>query len=275
MILNNKVLVILGMHRSGTSLVANWFNASGLNVGDNLVGGNFSNVRGHFEDRDFLGLHQDLLEECGLHRWGLHSLKEVCLTREQIERVKGLIDDKNSRNREWGWKEPRTCLFLKYYRELLPEAKYFVVFRNAESVIESLVRRDLEEEIKSLNINGRMAGLRKRIARRVKYSEIYKHRKDEYLNAWKIYNSNILNHLEKVDKSNYLVFDYCNIMDNQDRIINYYNDLGFYGLHGVDYKSIYDCDLINERSRNVCCDNEINNLYNRLESFMDQSVEKI
>ena len=49
----NKVLVILGMHRSGTSLVANWLHDCGLHVGDRLLEGTFANEKGYFEDLIF------------------------------------------------------------------------------------------------------------------------------------------------------------------------------------------------------------------------------
>ena len=57
----SKVVVIVGMHRSGTSLITQWLQRCGLFIGDSLEGPGVGNVQGHFEDIDFLQLHQELL----------------------------------------------------------------------------------------------------------------------------------------------------------------------------------------------------------------------
>ena len=47
-----------------------------------------------------------------------------------------------------GWKEPRTSLFLNDYSQLLPEAYYFVVVRNFNDTVNSLVNKEykMQEE---------------------------------------------------------------------------------------------------------------------------------
>src|SRR4051812_35790172 len=132
--MQNKVLVILGMHRSGTSLTAQWLHMCGLHIGDRLVGAGRGNKEGHFEDRDFLDLHRSILTSYNLPDTGLVSEYDLDLNNMQQERVKGLITFKNSLYEEWGWKEPRTCLFLQQYRHVLPAAKYFILLRDYNSV---------------------------------------------------------------------------------------------------------------------------------------------
>jgi hypothetical protein len=46
----------------------------------------------------------------------------------------------------WGWKDPRTCLFLPFWDRLLPEARYVFVYRHPVEVALSLLRRDSEPE---------------------------------------------------------------------------------------------------------------------------------
>ena len=46
-------LVVTGMHRSGTSMVAAYLQQAGVSIGRNLIGPAPGNPRGHFEDRDF------------------------------------------------------------------------------------------------------------------------------------------------------------------------------------------------------------------------------
>jgi len=61
----SRQLVISGMHRSGTSLVASAFRAAGIDVGSDLLGADEGNPRGHFEDRDFVRLHEEMLVTTG------------------------------------------------------------------------------------------------------------------------------------------------------------------------------------------------------------------
>ena len=49
------------MHRSGTSLITNWLSRCGLEIGERLAAGNAGNVEGHFEDVEFLKLHEEIL----------------------------------------------------------------------------------------------------------------------------------------------------------------------------------------------------------------------
>ncbi|HZX74061.1 MAG TPA: hypothetical protein VFE57_06560, partial [Cyclobacteriaceae bacterium] len=58
----NKILVVTGMHRSGTSVVTQWLQQCGLHVGDELLGAGIGNSVGHFEDVDFLRAHSDFLK---------------------------------------------------------------------------------------------------------------------------------------------------------------------------------------------------------------------
>ncbi len=60
-----KTIIVLGMHKSGTSLVAGALKKAGVNMGDNLLGRHWSNPLGHFEDMDFFRLNRKILREVG------------------------------------------------------------------------------------------------------------------------------------------------------------------------------------------------------------------
>ena len=49
------------MGRSGTSVITQWINKCGLSVGEELLGSAIGNVEGHFEDMDFLLIHEEIL----------------------------------------------------------------------------------------------------------------------------------------------------------------------------------------------------------------------
>ena len=52
--MESKVVIILGMGRSGTSFTANWLNKCGLYIGESFLAPNYNNVTGFYEDIDIL-----------------------------------------------------------------------------------------------------------------------------------------------------------------------------------------------------------------------------
>lgn len=134
------VVVVAGMHRSGTSLLARYLVRSGVHMGDRLVEPQPSNPYGHFEDRDFLELHRRVLmrENEGDDMW---AGGPPTLTAEERLEARRLVERKRAGGRPWGWKDPRTCLFLELWAELVPEATFLCIFRHPSRVVDSLRRR--------------------------------------------------------------------------------------------------------------------------------------
>lgn len=66
----NRTLLILGMHRSGTSLITHWLYRCGLEIGDTLFGPGLGKSEGRFEDVDFYNLHLEILRENKHHHSG-------------------------------------------------------------------------------------------------------------------------------------------------------------------------------------------------------------
>ncbi|ABN70622.1 hypothetical protein Smar_1536 [Staphylothermus marinus F1] len=50
-----RTVVVLGMHRSDTSMIAGILNILGVYMGERLLGASWSNPLGHFEDLVSLG----------------------------------------------------------------------------------------------------------------------------------------------------------------------------------------------------------------------------
>ena len=53
-----QALIISGMHRSGTSLIAGMLAQAGVDLGDRLVPAARDNPLGFFEDADFVAFHE-------------------------------------------------------------------------------------------------------------------------------------------------------------------------------------------------------------------------
>ncbi len=137
-------LVIAGFHRSGTSLVAQLLNQAGLFVGDDLIGAMPSNPYGHFEDRQFVGVHNRILDENGL-TWQVAEPFIPVISPESWQTMQGILDRRRLTRGLWGFKDPRVCLFLEAWRHLLPTMKTLVVFRHYADSAHSLEQRHARE----------------------------------------------------------------------------------------------------------------------------------
>ena len=136
----SKTLIITGMHRSGTSLTASLVHRANVDMGENLLGENLSNPRGHFEDLDFLKFHENILQSHGLGTEGWVLQQQIPVTELFLKEARTLIHQRQFKP-IWGWKDPRTTLFLDFWQKLLPQAHFLFIYRNPWEVIDSLYRR--------------------------------------------------------------------------------------------------------------------------------------
>jgi len=150
---NFKVVVVLGMHRSGTSIVAGILNKMGINMGNDLVGKKPSNPFGHFEDKSFININRAILSKA-YGSWDNPPNEEDILAQAKPfgKEIKELIGKKDSLNDIWGWKDPRTCLTIKLYTPYLINPYFIFCHRKDIEIAESLKRRNNYEIQKSLNI---------------------------------------------------------------------------------------------------------------------------
>jgi len=126
------VLVLSGMHRSGTSLFGQYLMASGFQLGETLIGPLPSNPYGHFEDLAFVELHERALKRDPQHPE---------LTAAEREEGAQLVDLRRAAGRPWGWKDPRASFFLSEWAALIPEARFLLLFRDPLLVVDSMCRR--------------------------------------------------------------------------------------------------------------------------------------
>lgn len=133
------IICLSGMHRSGTSLMASYFKACGIPMGDDLKVASIGNNHGHFEDMEFLTFHKDVIRRLGVNMYS--PSKPVQFNQAELEQARNMLEDRNSRYETWGWKEPRTTLFLGDWQSLDENIRYVFMYRNPEQVIRSLFKR--------------------------------------------------------------------------------------------------------------------------------------
>lgn len=134
------VVVILGMHRSGTSLVANILHSAGVHMGDIFRLPDAYN-RGYYEDLDWRAINKWILNTAGGTWFDPPSYRQIVDATARIGPVITVLVEQKNRRVTWGFKDPRTCLTIQGLHPYLPNPRYIVVKRNKEDVIASLQRR--------------------------------------------------------------------------------------------------------------------------------------
>lgn len=228
------------MHRSGTSLITNWLNRCGLQIGERLEAGNAGNIDGHFEDVEFLKLHEEILNNNSLDISGLVDAKKIELSQYQLGKLESIINIKQQLYEQWGWKDPRTCLFLETYSKLLPEAKYLVIMRDHRSVLNSLLKRDFADVDKKYMARGyfqRLIWTHFRRERRLE--QFYIDHAETFLKVWINYTEEILKTLKKLPADDYLVINYELLLEKDEQVIDFLKDKWNFNLSYFDFSKIY------------------------------------
>ena len=155
---NNKLIVVLGMHRGGTSAITRGLEVLGVKLGDNLHPAGFDNPTGFWEDRDVLSINEELLghlgsayDRLGLVDWDMQNdptIKSIRL--KAVEFLREKCDE----NALWGFKDPRTARLLSFWQSVFEQVGcdvgYVIATRNPISIIESLRKRNGFEPEKTL-----------------------------------------------------------------------------------------------------------------------------
>ena len=153
-----KLVVVLGMHRSGTSAITRALTTMGVELGDSLMTPMQSvNDKGFFEDIDFMSLNEELLQACGRSWFSLEpiQLSEATLlcNRGYLQKAIQLLTKKVSTHQFFGLKDPRTAKLLPFWSRVFSlcdlHVQYLLVFRHPMSVQQSLKLRDRFESVLS------------------------------------------------------------------------------------------------------------------------------
>lgn len=134
-------IVILGMHRSGTSLLASMLHRIGISMGQEFLDSDQFNTKGYFEDVDFLWINKGILESSGGIWYAPPQIDEILEGDNKFEEI---IKDTIARKRKlagrnsWGWKDPRTCLTCWKFAEEIPDAKFIIIVRKLNDIKKSL-----------------------------------------------------------------------------------------------------------------------------------------
>ena len=145
-----KCILILGMHRSGTSALAGSLSLLSVNFGNSNVPPSFDNPKGFYENSKIQDLNDQLLRELGvswnypgflpsewLEKSGIRKYEEQARNIIQTEFIKGNI---------FAIKDPRICLLFPFWEKILQKLEITIccllITRNPLEIAASLKKRN-------------------------------------------------------------------------------------------------------------------------------------
>lgn len=138
-----KLVIILGMHRSGTSLITNILAEAGYFLGesDDLMAGDTWNRDGYFERHSVVQTNDIILSMCG-GNWKEppdHRLIEALEVDSWINTILKPYENKSYSV----LKDPRLCLTFPVWKRVFSgNVRVIYITRNFEAVAKSLLKRD-------------------------------------------------------------------------------------------------------------------------------------
>ncbi|MBP2303045.1 glycosyltransferase [Azospirillum picis] len=151
-------IIVLGMHRSGTSALTRAVNILGAAVPSNLYPALPSNPLGHWESNDLIALHDEILASVGLAYDGLGPFPQAWFATPQaeamVDRLVGVLHRDFAGAPLFVLKDPRICrlvpLWLRVLARFGARPVFLVPIRHPFEVAGSLFKRNGFSREKSL-----------------------------------------------------------------------------------------------------------------------------
>ena len=144
------------MHRSGTSVVAGLLSRHGLWLGadEALMQNDAYNPDGYYEHLGLVEVNDAILAAFG-GTWdappvlpaGFEAQDRLAPLRHRAAEIMAELSQ-----RPWGFKDPRACLTIPFWRALQNDLRFVVCLRNPLEVARSLARRDDISEDRALHL---------------------------------------------------------------------------------------------------------------------------
>lgn len=154
-----KAVIVVGMHRSGTSAISGLLSSLGVFMGKNLFSAQKGvNEKGFYENSAIVNLNEEAFD---LLNWTwddplancFESLDDTKSTSLEKKAVK-LIQTEYQKQKIWGMKDPRTSLLLPFWLNVFEKSNiepcFILMIRKPSEVVGSLKKRDSFSDSKSL-----------------------------------------------------------------------------------------------------------------------------
>ncbi len=141
-------VLILGMHRSGTSALTGTLNLLDISLGNELLEPKNDNQKGFFENKSIVEINESILESLGAHWHDVFYVPEALSTLDSSlrDKLKKVIVKEFEGSPLFAIKDPRLASLFPLYEsvlnELSIEIKIIIPYRNPIEVARSLSNRD-------------------------------------------------------------------------------------------------------------------------------------
>jgi hypothetical protein len=143
-----RPIIILGMHRSGTSLIAEMVQQWGAFGGDEFLASDSRNPRGYWEYAPLVHFNRRLLVSVGSQSFvppsdqDERTLRARASEPEWKRKASQLVAAMEKEARLWYWKDPRLAVTLPFWQQFWAEAVYVIAVREPLDTALSLKKRD-------------------------------------------------------------------------------------------------------------------------------------
>ena len=146
-------VIVLGMHRSGTSALAGELHHQGVNFGENFIDEiETVNQKGFYEHKVVVDINEEILHYFGLTWFDCFKLADLYKEKRKLpEYLKQKIRDffclqEFSNSKYNGIKDPRISILLPFWLEVMDELgirySFIIMNRNPSGIVASLYKRD-------------------------------------------------------------------------------------------------------------------------------------
>lgn len=179
-------IIVLGMHKSGTSLVSMMLHRSGISMVDAEESGGYDDGN-HFERTATNALNKRMLGGAsGSSIRTFERLDESNVPPELIGEAKRVVDELERQHHAWGFKDPRTCLTYPLWKQVLPRHKLICVYRAPAEVHAHYTRKRSIDPTRGIRT----------------------------LRAWYEYNLGMLDAFQQAQEQERLLLDYGKLMQD-------------------------------------------------------------
>jgi len=143
-------ILVLGMHRSGTSALTRVLNIGGVDLPATLMGSGAGNTSGHWESNALFIYHDKMLKQqsSSWHDWRALDLDQLPIKQysNYAKAIQKVIKSEYKQSRLFSVKDPRVCRFVPLFMDALTnegvETRPIIAIRNPLEVCDSLEKRD-------------------------------------------------------------------------------------------------------------------------------------
>ena len=146
-----RALIIVGMHRSGTSATTGAMHCMGVQLGERLYAGHSDiNAKGYFEHSDIADANDAALLSIGSSWDDILPMEDGWWKRKELlphaEKMRQYIRRDFAQSPLWALKDPRVCRMLPWWLEIFSQENisphFIFVVRTPDEVYRSLEKRD-------------------------------------------------------------------------------------------------------------------------------------